>query len=200
MFTGAGAKMGVEAAQRLAALGCCEIEDGLTDAEFARIERKFGFEFAEDHRAFLAVGLPVSSAPEDGATWSNPWPDWRGGDPEALRMHVNWELDFLIERVEDGEWDPRWGSRPSTRDMASREARRVLLAAPKMVPVYGHRFLPAGRGSYGHPVLSMWGWDIIVYGADLLDYIGNEFDRTYDDRQQAEVTVPFWRDYLPTQA
>ena len=44
-----------------------------------------------------------------------------------------------------------------------------------MVPVYGHRYLPAGRGSYGHPVLSIYQTDIIVYGTDLADYIDNEF-------------------------
>jgi hypothetical protein len=25
-----------------------------------------------------------------------------------------------------------------------------------MIPVYSHRYLPAGRGGYGHPVLSMY--------------------------------------------
>ncbi|MFJ8963949.1 hypothetical protein ACIRG5_31625 [Lentzea sp. NPDC102401] len=40
----------------MAELGCCEIAPGLTDAEFARIEAEHGFEFADDHRAFLAVG------------------------------------------------------------------------------------------------------------------------------------------------
>ncbi|WP_216651530.1 hypothetical protein [Actinomadura litoris] len=68
-----------------------------------------------------------------------------------------------------------------------------------MVPVYGHRFLPAGRGGFGHPVLSMWGGDIIYYGADLLDYIDQEFEepRPAHPRDWApQATVPFWRDYL----
>ncbi len=25
-----------------------------------------------------------------------------------------------------------------------------------MIPVYAHRYLPAGRGTYGHPVLSIY--------------------------------------------
>jgi hypothetical protein len=33
-----------------------------------------------------------------------------------------------------------------------------------MVPVYSHRYLPAGRGTYGQPVLSMHQTDIIFYG------------------------------------
>jgi hypothetical protein len=41
------------------------MEPGLTDAEFARIEAELGFQFADDHRAFLAAGLPLSALHED---------------------------------------------------------------------------------------------------------------------------------------
>lgn len=44
-----------------------------------------------------------------------------------------------------------------------------------MIPIYGHRYLPAGRGTHGHPVLSIYQTDIIVYGTDLADYINNDF-------------------------
>ena len=44
-----------------------------------------------------------------------------------------------------------------------------------MIPVYAHRYLPAGRGTHGHPVLSIYQTDIIVYGIALADYIHNEF-------------------------
>jgi hypothetical protein len=54
------ARLGEEAARRLAQAGGYEIGPGLTDAEFARIERKYEFEFADDHRAFLAAGLPLN--------------------------------------------------------------------------------------------------------------------------------------------
>lgn len=50
-------------------------------------------------------------------------------------------------------------------------ARERLTADGPVVPLYVHRFLPAGRGRWGHPVLSIWGVDVIFYGADLLDYV-----------------------------
>ncbi|WP_216651531.1 hypothetical protein [Actinomadura litoris] len=59
MISDGGARLGRQAADRLIQLGCCVIEAGLTEAEFARIEHENGFEFADDHRAFLAAGLPV---------------------------------------------------------------------------------------------------------------------------------------------
>jgi hypothetical protein len=60
-----GTPLGTEAAARLARLGCVDIQPGLTDAEFATIEQRFGFEFASDHRAFLAAGLPVWTVGDD---------------------------------------------------------------------------------------------------------------------------------------
>ena len=61
MISGEAARLGEEAARRLARTGQHEIGPGLTDAEFARIERDYDFEFADDHRAFLAAGLPLTS-------------------------------------------------------------------------------------------------------------------------------------------
>jgi hypothetical protein len=57
-----GVRLGEEAARRLAQTGKHEIGPALTDAEFARIERDYEFEFADDHRAFLAAGLPLKDS------------------------------------------------------------------------------------------------------------------------------------------
>ncbi|GLY14450.1 hypothetical protein LWF15_27575 [Kineosporia rhizophila] len=67
--------IGEAAAKRLVQSGAAEIQDGLTDAEFARIERHFGFKFADDHRSFLAAGLPVREGLDERtsqASWG--WP------------------------------------------------------------------------------------------------------------------------------
>jgi len=65
-----------------------------------------------------------------------------------------------------------------------------------MIPVYSHRYLPAGRGTYGHPVLSIHQTDIIVYGTDLADYINQEFGRRSIGADWAPPMVPFWSDFL----
>ncbi|MDX3225556.1 hypothetical protein [Streptomyces sp. ME19-01-6] len=192
-------KLGAEAAHLLAAAGCCEIEPGLSDVELRRIEEAYGFEFADDHRAFLAAGLPVSEPPEEGATWENPWPDWRHGDPAKLREHLEWPVEGIVTAVQHGYWHRGWGQRPAESHDAVREAKTILAQVPKLVPVYAHRFLPAGRGSHGHPVLSIWGTDIIYYGADLADYVNHEFDdfsaHTPDD-WDPRATIAFWQDFL----
>jgi hypothetical protein len=60
-----------------------------------------------------------------------------------------------------------------------------------MIPVCAHRYLPAGRGSYAHPVLSIYETDIIIYGTDLAEYISHEF--TDPGRPISPDWVPiFW--------
>lgn len=90
--------------------------------------------------------------------------------------------------------------RPAGRDEALETARLKLAQVPRLVPVFGHRFLPAGRGDFGHPVMSVWQTDIICYGMDLAEYIHQEFggpgpDRP-DEHRNPVATVAFWRDFL----
>ena len=101
--------------------------------------------------------------------------------------------------VHNQVWHDSWSERPAERDAALEVARLHLARVPRMVPVYSHRYLPAGRGTFGHPVLSIWQTDIIYYGTDLIDYVHQEFggpgmDRT-DARWDPQGTVPFWLDF-----
>jgi hypothetical protein len=184
-----GTALGREAAKRI--LGrTAEIRPGLTAAEFDDIEGRFGFEFADDHRAFLAVGLPVGGR----------WPDWRHGDAEQLRSMLGWPVEGVLFDVErNAFWHDEWPTRPSLVGEALELAASLLAKVPQMVPVYSHRYLPAGRGSFGHPVLSMHRTDIIYYGTDLVDYVHQEFDagrNRVDAQWQPRATVTFWRDLV----
>jgi hypothetical protein len=186
-----GSPLRVEAAQRLVRVGCVDIQPGLTDAEFAVIEQRYGFEFASDHRAFLAEGLPVWAAGHDdhpdNASWG--WPNWRDGDPATLQDQVDHPVTVVLDAISDGHWPSGWGRRPADPDQAMTEARSRVTDIPRMIPVYAHRYLPAGRDTSAHPVLSIHSLDdTIVYGLDLADYIDQEFRRP-------EISVPFWRDY-----
>ncbi|RZU72919.1 hypothetical protein EV384_1309 [Micromonospora kangleipakensis] len=183
-----GAALGIAAARRLRELGHVKIQRGLTEAELARVEHTFGFQFADDHRAFLAAGLPTGPS----------WPDWRRGDHATLRDRLGWPLHGVLFDIEhNGYWHESWGDRPHDRRKAVAGAEPHLRKVPQMVPVFGHRFLPSGRGSYGHPVLSMYQTDIIYYGHDLEDYIHSEFGGPAPHRgQEPEATVAFWRDFV----
>jgi len=192
------ARLGAEAARRLRLADCCTIEPGLSDDEFERIEATYGFRFSDDHRAFLAAGLPVSSPPEEGATRDNPWPNWRSGNRDGLRSHLAWPTEGVLLEVESGYWHTSWGIRPADTEGARTVASKHLAAVPQLVPLYAHRFLPAGSGTHGHPVLSIWGTDIIYYGEDLAEYISHEFEGGHEHPEtwNPPATVAFWQDFV----
>jgi hypothetical protein len=190
-----GSRLGERAARRLAQIGRYEIGPGLTDAELARIEQEYEFEFADDHRAFLSAGLPLSVPQEKGRTW----PDWRDGDPCDLRRQLDWPIEGVLFDVESNAfWQLAWGQRPADNGQALNLARGHLARAPKMIPVYGHRYLPTGHGTYGHPVLSIYQTDIIVYGTDLATYIDSEFSGSgvvISAAWTPPPMVPFWSEF-----
>lgn len=179
------ARLGAEAAARLAASGATTVDTGLTDAEVDRVEELLGFTFADDHRTFLAAGLPVGAG----------WPDWRNGGRRALQRALQMPRDGVLFDVECNDfWFPDWGPRPARMKDALRSANYHLARAPQLVPVHSHRYLPAGRGSFGQPVLSVVQTDVIVYGADLAAYVEREFGG--DDSLRPAVDVEFWSDLV----
>ena len=172
----------VTAAELLAASGRFAIRPGLSDTELDAVEDEFGFSFADDHRAFLAAGLPYGRG----------WPDWRDGDRTQLRERLALPVEgVLFDVAQNDFWYDGWGPRPPSAEAALDAARAGLLTAPRMIPVYSHRYLPAGRGTSGHPVLSIYQTDVTVYGADLDDYLFREFG-IGTPGEQRRPTVSFW--------
>ncbi|MET8646586.1 hypothetical protein ABZX69_42555 [Streptomyces sp. NPDC004074] len=95
----------------------------------------------------------------------------------GYQTHRSSGIDWPVEGVlldGDGFWYEGWGERPADETAALDAARHHLAEVPVLVPVYAHRYLPAGREFVGHPVLSMWQTDIIYY---LADYVHQEFDK-----------------------
>lgn len=174
-------------AQAVLAKAGVQIAAGLTDDEFLRAERRFGFRFPPDLRAFLAVGLPVSA----------PWVDWRDADEAAIRERLGWPLDGICFDIEHNTfWLDEWGKRPATLPEAFEVARRAVAEAPVLIPICSHRYIPAEPSEPGNPVFSVHQTDIIYYGADLLDYLHNEFGYYFGRAEYAITKTPrrvrFW--------
>lgn len=195
VINGDGADLGARAARRLRELGRF-VTPGLSDAEVDRVEAEFGIEFADDHRAFLAAGLPLDPPKENGRP---KWPDWRDGNPDHLRNALGWPVEGTLFDVEhNGFWHETWGACPNEMAKALASAREHLSRAPSLIPIYSHRYLPGGRGTRGHPVLSIYQTDVIFYGTDLADYTDQEFggDWSISDDWEPSHLVEFWRDFL----
>lgn len=96
------------------------------------------------------------------------------GDALEGRWARLWEgLQFDVEH--NGLWRPSWGPQPDT--LAAQEARvhELVEGAPRLIPVFGHRYLLAEPCAADNPVFSVWQSDIVVYAANLRDYFLFEF-------------------------
>lgn len=175
--------LGADAARRLDASGTVTIERGMSDEELDRVEHDVSVEFADDHRAFLAAGLPTGGS----------WPNWRDEGRRSLARRLQLPTEGVLFSVEwDRFWHDSWGRRPAQMKHALRTARYHLERAPSLLPICSHHYLPAGRGSFGHPVLSVVRTDVVVRGADLADYVAAEFGAEEPKVRDAAATVAFW--------
>ncbi len=143
-----------------------ELDAGLTDAEFVAVEGQFGFRFPPDLREFLQIALPRGPR----------FPDWRSGDEAELRDWLDTLRQGVLFDVERNRfWLEEWGPRPGSLGEALRVAGELVAAAPRLIPIYGHRMMPDEPSLPGNPVFSVHQTDIIVYGVDLADYLRTEF-------------------------
>jgi hypothetical protein len=152
---------------------------GLTDTEVASAESRFEFQFPPDLREFLQTALPRGRR----------LPDWRAGEEAAIRDWLDMPRRGVVFDVgHNGFWLDEWGTRPQSMADAMQLAEQLVKAAPRLIPVYMNRMLPAEPHLAGNPVFSVHQTDIIVYGTELRDYFAREFLMTEDE--QAEWTIP----------
>lgn len=158
------------------------LEAGLTDFELHDVEGRLGFEFSHEHRELLSMALPLG----DG------WVDWRHGDTAQIARRLAWPVEGVLFDVENNEfWPATWGGRPAEPEAALRIASARLDEVPQLIPVFSHRYLPAGPREGHSPVLSVHQTDVIYYGGNLLDYVAHEF-RVPPRHQVEPQRVPFW--------
>lgn len=161
-----------------------KLKRGLSNRELAGIERSLGFTFNPEHRRLLALVLPTGES----------WPDWRHASTDQLRLRFDWPIDGVIFDVQNnGFWPSSWGERPGDPSLAERCARDQLSRVPRLVPIYGHRYMAADSAYAPSPVFSVYQTDVIYYGDNLLDYISHEF-RIPPLHPSDPTRVPFWSD------
>jgi len=168
--------------------GGASLAPGLSAAEFAAVEERFGFQFPPDLRSLLAAALPVGR-----------FPNWRAVDSRELQETLAWPIESICFDVEHNDfWWSDWGERPRAVANAIERARTQLATVPFLIPVYGHRYIPAEPLAAGNPVLSVWQTDIIYCGRDLRSYLANEFAGAKDfPRHNRQVRgIRFWSELV----
>ena len=152
-------------------------ESGLSNQEFTEIESAYHVCFPPDLRALLQLSLPMGEG----------FPNWRGSQA-ALQTILSWPVEGICFDIESNAyWFPFWGPRPAELADALAVAREALAQAPRLIPIYKHRYIPAEPKAAGNPVLSVYRTDITHYGNDLPDYLNREFG----------VPLPAWAAPMP---
>ena len=89
---------------------------------------------------------------------------------------LDWPYEGMCFDIENNAfWLPAWGKKPSSLAECFAIARKAVDAAPKLIPVYSHRYIPDRPCLPGNPVFSVYQTDIIYYGSDLQNYLENEY-------------------------
>lgn len=157
---------------------------GYTQAELDVAQAKYGLLFPPDLVALFRDRRPVLGY------------DWRT-DENEIREKLSWPLEGLLFDVErNALWFPSWGERPRTAEARAEVLGKVVAAAPKLIPLVEHRFLPADPHEAGNPVFSIYQSDIIYYGADLADYFEREFVSTDRAFPEHVKHIRFWSDLV----
>jgi hypothetical protein len=159
-----------------------EFQAGLTDAEVDQIESRFDFRFPPDLWSLLQTAVPF---------WNSP--RWHPAADEEIQKWLDGPMEEVRLSVEHNEfWLPGWGPRPEDPRDALQIASTNLKEAPKLIPILGHRYIPALPNEAGNPVFSIHQADIIYYGFDLEDYLRHEFNLPREDWPAQIKQIEFW--------
>ena len=111
-----------------------------------------------------------------------------------IRERLGWISEGICFDIERNDfWMYEWGPRPTDPVAALEVAQRQLAHAPKLIPVYSHRYLPSEPSESGNPVFSVHQTDIIYYGFDLASYFTHEFEVFSPDWAATEPReIPYW--------
>ena len=161
-------------------------QKGLSATEVQNIESRYRFRFPPDLRDFLMTGLPVS----------NSFADWRSGSRVSLEAKLSWTYRGICFDIEhNGFWWNDWGVKPDNLRDAFAVAKWFVENAPRLIPIYGHRYISDSPSEAGNPVFSVYQTDIIYYGSNLWEYLDNEFSNAHQITEPVK-RIPFWSEII----
>ena len=141
---------------------------GYTDCELEEIQHRWQLDFPPDLVELLHEKRPLGDGP---AAF-----DWLLSSAEQIQGRLDWPFDsFLFDVEHDQLWWPEWGPRPENAHDRRGQLANAFAKAPKLIPLFGHRYLPAEPCEAGNPVFSVYQSDVIYYGANLQDWLDREF-------------------------
>ena len=167
---------------------------GLTKSEIDRIEEIYNIRFPKSLIDFYSLGLPLSK--DDQNVFPN-WADFSDANITKIKERIQSPIKNLIYDIKNRFWLSAWGKRAESEDDAIKQFEEVSSIAPKLIPIYSHRYTVWLEGIDDPPVISAVGCDIIYYGCNLTQYLQNEF--LFDNKINVSdkcIYIPFWSDII----
>ncbi len=168
---------------------------GMTEEERGKVEEIYGFKFPQALADFYSCGVPCLSSVIPFPLWK----DFNENNICAIKKMIEDPIDWLKEDVKGGFWLESWGKRPENEEEALAVFSRVVAKAPKLIPIYSHRYVPVIEGIDDPPVISTVGIDMIIYGGNLSEYLQKEFFGGKLSTVSA-VSIPFWSEIIERSA
>jgi hypothetical protein len=123
--------------------------------------------------------------------------DWVSTDPAIIAQRFAWPFEgFWFDVQHNDIWWPDWGPKPARPADQHDRLEAIIAAAPKLIPLYSHRYMPAEPHERGNPVFSVYQTDIICYGADLHDWLERERGGGTSKPWPAIKPIRFWSDVV----
>lgn len=167
-----------------------EFEKGLTLDELKQIEKIYQIKFPRSLRKFLMMALPISKG------FYN-WRKIQDDNVQFIKKIINKPLSDIYNLAGEVYWCDDWGEKPKDEKIMLEEVRKQLKKAPKLVPIYAHRYMPMVLDE-NPPIISIHDIDIIYYGEDLEDYFNIEFGKKTQDTIEFQniIPIPFWSEIM----
>lgn len=167
-----------------------QVEKGLSAEEIKEIEETYGIVFPKSLRLLLMCALPVSLGFVNLR-------DKTTENVERIKNRIKDPIEWIKEHAEDVYCFDQYGNDAKSPAEIREYVLSIIDDAPKIIPIYSHRFIPMGV-SDDPPIISVHGCDVIYYGANLADYLQIEFG----NKKQSEIDfaniqkIPFWSDIM----
>lgn len=115
---------------------------------------------------------------------------------QFIKMVLDRPISDIYDMAGEVYWCDDWGKEPEDEKVFQEEVRKRLKEAPKLLPIYTHRYMPMVLEE-NPPVISIHGTDVVYYGENLKDYFKVEFGMKIQDIKFQNITpIPFWSDIM----
>lgn len=167
-----------------------QFSKGLTNEEIRKIKETYNIILPIELKNIYMEALPISKG------FYN-WRDFSIDNINLIKNVMNMPFNNISEDSSDIEWGDSWGVEPQEFDERNKIIISKLGDAPKLIPIYGHRY-QVSTNLQDNPVFSVYGTDIICYGQSLEEYFYKEFiDTAYNEINYVAVNkIPFWGEIL----